>query len=128
MFILLMPRVAKLRPLCRTVIVLLVIAGATNLVAVTAPVITSPTAADATQDQAFSYQITADNGPTSFNASGLPSGLMVDTSTGLISGSPLLAGDTVIGLAATNVAGTGTGSLILHVIASIPTNAPVITS
>jgi hypothetical protein len=35
---------------------------------------------------AFSYSITATNGPTSFTATGLPGGLSLDASTGLISG------------------------------------------
>ena len=34
----------------------------------------------------FSYTITASNYPTSFNATGLPAGLAVDTTTGVISG------------------------------------------
>src|SRR5207237_6620781 len=36
--------------------------------------------------ESFSYQITANNNPTSYNATGLPAGLIVDTATGLITG------------------------------------------
>ena len=50
-----------------------------------APVITSPLTASGTVGTLFSYQITANNTPTSFNAVGLPSGLSVNTSSGIIS-------------------------------------------
>src|SRR3989442_829877 len=40
---------------------------------------------------AFSYTITATNSPTSYNATGLPAGLSVNTSTGVISGTPTTA-------------------------------------
>jgi hypothetical protein len=40
----------------------------------------------------FTYQITADNSPISYNASDLPGGLTVDTTTGLISGTPTATG------------------------------------
>lgn len=41
---------------------------------------------------AFSYQITANNGPTSFTAGGLPRGLAVDRATGRITGAPSSGG------------------------------------
>src|SRR5690606_36158765 len=46
------------------------------------PAITSTLTANGTYGQAFSYQITASNSPASFNATGLPAGLLVNTSTG----------------------------------------------
>src|SRR5439155_436537 len=55
------------------------------------PVITSSGAATGQVGAAFSYQITAANSPTSFNATGLPVGLSVNTATGLISGIPTAA-------------------------------------
>src|SRR5258707_2593448 len=57
-----------------------------------APVITSGTTASGTVGSAFSYQITATNTPTSYGATGLAAGLAVNTSTGLISGTPTAAG------------------------------------
>jgi hypothetical protein len=57
-----------------------------------APVITSTLTATATNGAAFSYQITATNSPTSYGASGLPSGLSVNTSSGLISGTTTATG------------------------------------
>ena len=79
------------------------------------PDITSPATATATVGQAFSYQITATNNPTSFDATGLPANLIVDTSTGLISGTPSAAGTFSITLSATNAGGTGTAPLTLTV-------------
>lgn len=75
-------------------------------VATTPPVVTSPGAASAVILSPFSYQITATNGPTSFAAIGLPEGLTIDGTTGLISGSPNTSGTVNISLTATNSIGT----------------------
>src|SRR5437870_766834 len=79
------------------------------------PVITSATTASGTVGTAFSYQITATNNPTSYNATGLPAGLTVKTSTGLISGNPTTAGIYGVTISATNVGGTGTATLIITI-------------
>jgi len=79
------------------------------------PVITSSTTASGTVGAAFSYQITATNNPTSFNATGLPSGLSVNTSNGLISGTPTAAGMSTVTLSAANSVGTSTAALVVTI-------------
>src|SRR5438067_1194781 len=88
------------------------------------PVITSPATATGQVGVAFSYQITATNNPTSYNATGLPAGLTVNTSTGLISGTPTTAGTYTVTISATNAGGTGSATLTL----TIKPPTPVITS
>jgi hypothetical protein len=80
---------------------------------VIAPVITSPTTASGTVGASFSYQIAASNSPTSFGATGLPAGLSLNTSTGLISGTPSAAGASTVSISATNSAGTGPATLTI---------------
>jgi uncharacterized protein with beta-barrel porin domain len=90
------------------------------------PVITSPLVAAATSGSPFSYTITASNLPATFNATGLPSGLAIDTATGAITGTPVvvMAGAVPVTITATNAAGTGMATLTLN----ISLNAPTITS
>ena len=54
---------------------------------------------------AFNYQIVGSNYVTSFGASNLPAALSVNTSSGIISGTPSAAGTNVIALLVTNAAG-----------------------
>lgn len=93
-----------------------------SVTAVNIPVISSASAVTAIKDQPFTYQITASNTPTSYNATGLPSGLNVNTSTGSISGTPTVTGVYNVTLSATNAGGTGTKVLTIT-LNSIPTIA-----
>ena len=81
------------------------------------PVITSSLTASGTYNTPISiYQITATNSPTSYDATGLPSGLVVNTSTGAITGTPTAAGGpTNVTLSATNASGTGTATLVFTI-------------
>jgi hypothetical protein len=90
------------------------------------PTITSATAATGTVNQAFSYQITASDSPTSFSATGLPAGLSVNTGSGLISGTPTVAGNSSATIYAGNSYGTNQATLSFTINAAGV--APVITS
>ena len=85
------------------------------------PVITSTLNASGTSGAAFSYQITATNNPTSFSATGLPAGLSVNTTSGLIGGTPTTAGTSNVTISATNSGGTGSATLILNIALGVPT-------
>jgi len=89
-----------------------------------APAVTSSLTDTATTGDSFTYSITASNHPTRFLATGLPAGLSVNTSTGVISGIPIGSGTFSIPISASNSSGEGTATLVLDV--SIL--APVITS
>lgn len=79
------------------------------------PTITSSGTATGMINAVFSYAITAINNPTSFGASGLPSGLSVNPASGLISGIPTVAGTFQVTLAATNANGSATKPLTLTI-------------
>lgn len=81
------------------------------------PEITSSASASGTVGTAFSYSITANDSPTSFSlvSGSLPPGLSLNTSTGVISGTPTSAGTYVETIGASNGSVTATGSLTIAI-------------
>ncbi len=77
------------------------------------PELTSPLTASGQVGVAFSYQITAANAPTSYNATGLPSGLSINTATGEITGTPVAAAATNVTISAVNANGSDSDTLVI---------------
>jgi hypothetical protein len=72
----------------------------------------------------FQYQIMASGSPTSYSATGLPTGLTLNTSTGLISGSPTVTGVFTVTIYATNASGTASETITITV--NSPTDTPTL--
>ncbi|HSH15946.1 MAG TPA: MBG domain-containing protein, partial [Verrucomicrobiae bacterium] len=79
-----------------------------------APVIASAATAGGTYGSAFAYTISATGGAVSFNATGLPTGLSVNTGNGEITGSPTQTGVFDVELSAADAA-TNTDTQALEI-------------
>ena len=90
-----------------------------------APVITNAGTDTAYVGVPYFYTIASLYSPTSFNATGIPAGLSVNTLNGILSGVPTTAGVYSIKFSATNIVGTNTATFTLVV---INPNPPVILS
>jgi hypothetical protein len=83
------------------------------------PQITSNGTASVVDGRAFSYQITGTNNPTSFGATGLPDGLSINTTTGLISGTPTVSGAFTVTTSAANASNQDTNTLLVTIIPTV---------
>ena len=70
----------------------------------------------------FSYNLTATNSPTSYGANSLPTGLTINTSTGLVSGTPSATGVFSSTMQAENAFGGSIKGTVFNVQQYIPTN------
>ena len=85
-------------------------------VAPTLPLITSAASFSGKEGSALSYQITGSNYPRTYSATGLPAGLTINATSGVISGVPIAAGNVNVTISATNGAGTASKTLALGII------------
>ncbi len=92
------------------------------------PIIVSPTTAPGTAGVPFvTYVIAATGLPTQFTAVGLPPGLVLNSLTGAISGTPTVNGTYIVTLTAVNAAGTSFPAP-LTITVGAPNVLPIITS
>lgn len=84
------------------------------------PVINSPGAVAGATGSPLNYHITATNGPTHFGATGLPPGLVVDATSGHISGTPVAGGTYLAQVTATNGVATATQAVTFAIDTVVP--------
>jgi hypothetical protein len=80
-----------------------------------APSFTSPSTVSTSQGASFNFQVAVLNGANSYTASGLPAGLSINPTTGLITGSTAQTGTFTVTVIATNSAGSTSSTLTLTV-------------
>ena len=94
---------------------LVVLNNTLQLQPVGAPAFSSSSfAATGAANGAFTYQISASGNPTSYGATGLPAGLVLNASTGEITGAPTVGGTYLVTVSATNAGGTNSATLTLN--------------
>ena len=79
------------------------------------PIITGSMSVLGVKGTAIGYQISAIGSPSSYSATGLPSGLKLDSVTGYISGTPTQNGSSQVVVTASNLSGSGSSTLTISV-------------
>jgi cyclophilin family peptidyl-prolyl cis-trans isomerase len=102
--------------------------SATLSIAYNYPVIADNLTASAVKGQPFQFQIQATNNPTSYAAYNLPDGVTVNTTTGLISGTPTVSGSDYMTIYATNAGGTYSSSVYLTIAEPAAPSLPPVVS
>lgn len=100
-----------------------IISESVSLTVLLKPVLSGFALPDAVIGQEYSLQLTASHHPTQFSAAGLPPGLKLNTTTGLISGRPSAAGSFRVRASAANAAGAAPRSEQILVVQPFPTAA-----
>ena len=104
----------------------------TNLRSSVPPVISGSLSINGTVGTPISsYQIVASGNPQSYSSQTLPSGLTLNTSSGLITGTPTEStASSIVTISATNASGTGTANLTITIAKGTPviTTAPTASS
>ena len=93
--------------------------GSGTMTIVASPSIVSSLNPYALQGQSFIYQIVALNGASIFSASNLPTGLTLNTNTGLITGTLSTIGSDTFTVSAANSTGTNTATIVIAVTNSV---------
>ncbi|HXB13063.1 MAG TPA: putative Ig domain-containing protein, partial [Bacteroidia bacterium] len=86
-----------------------------NVVGVPIAPVVAPATTTGVVGNLFTYTIIAANGVTSYNSTTLPGGLILNTITGVISGTPTTAGTFTVTDTAKNSSGSGTGTLTITI-------------
>jgi alpha-tubulin suppressor-like RCC1 family protein len=87
---------------------------------VAAPALVGPRSLVATVDRPFHFRIVARNSPTTYGATGLPPGLVLDPNTGLVTGQPAQSGTYSVVFSATNSVGSSAWTVTLFVNLPLP--------
>ncbi len=92
------------------------------------PLITSPLTAYGKQGVPFSYTITGLHSPTTFLADGLPAGLSINSTNGVIQGIPLQSGVFNVTLGTVYMCASASTNLVLSIAPSIPVITSALTA
>ncbi len=105
----------KLRTILTSALAACAVVAGAQLRAATPAITNFPLSAAATVGASFSFQVKASDAPTSYAATGLPVGLAINASSGVITGTPVASGISIANLSATNSTGTGRSKFTITV-------------